>query len=313
MSHSLFNPQPLAGKSEWWLVSERSWWGARVLHLWHLNSLDAPTVAAAWSCAFAWGAGVKLPGWAPLLVALAAWTAYIGDRLLDAYAGLRMGAEHDLRERHYFHWQHRYALAGCAMAGAGMSAWIIAAMLPGTALVPDSAVGAATLAYFSGVHARRRMLPATQRFLAPLLTKELLVGVLFTTGCLLPTWSQLHVAPDQSWLGLKLLLPAMFFAALAWLNCFAIARWESGGQGTHMKRVRRVACTLGLAGLVTAFFTARAEPHLAALLAMGATSAFLLAVLEKLRERISSLTLRAAADLVLLTPALLLMFPWWRI
>jgi len=45
-----------------------------------------------------------------------------------------------------------------------------------------------------------------------------------------------------------------------------------------------------------------------ALLAAASTSAFLLALLDRARPHLNPLTLRASADLVLLTPALLLPF-----
>ena len=65
-------------------------WDAPIpLRFWHLASLDAPTVALVWSLGFAWAAGVGLPVWAPLLLALVAWAVYVGDRLLDARAGFR--------------------------------------------------------------------------------------------------------------------------------------------------------------------------------------------------------------------------------
>jgi hypothetical protein len=308
---SLVNPEPFAGKSESKLISKQSWPGTNAFHLWHLSSLDAPSVAVVWSCALAWAAGIRLPLWAPLLLALVTWTVYIGDRLLDARAGQRVPAEHDLRERHYFHWRHRMVLTTCAIAAASSSAWMILTLLPAAARAPDSAVGAATLAYFSGVHARRRLPGVAHPWLALFFTKEFLVGVLFTAGCLLPTWSQGRSASGTGWLA-RIVLPAVFFTALAWLNCYAIARWESARPGMALKRVRRIACGLGSAGLVAAFFAAAAEPRVAALLAMGAASAFLLAMLEVVRERISALTLRAAADLVLLAPALLMVPSWWR-
>lgn len=57
--------------------------------LWHLSSLDAPTVAVVWSLGFGWAAGVRLPFWVPVLIALGTWAVYIGDRLLDARSALR--------------------------------------------------------------------------------------------------------------------------------------------------------------------------------------------------------------------------------
>jgi hypothetical protein len=44
-----------------------------LLRLWHLSSLDAPTVAAVWSLGFAKAAGVRLPEWGPVLLILVTW------------------------------------------------------------------------------------------------------------------------------------------------------------------------------------------------------------------------------------------------
>jgi hypothetical protein len=53
-----------------------------------------------------------------------------------------------------------------------------------------------------------------------------------------------------------------------------------------------------------------AFPHSALLLAAGGVSALLLAFLDRRRRRISPVDLRASADLVLLTPALLIPLEW---
>jgi hypothetical protein len=45
----------------------------------------------AWSLNFAWAAGVNLPKWVPVLLALGTWAVYVGDRLLDARAAFRSG------------------------------------------------------------------------------------------------------------------------------------------------------------------------------------------------------------------------------
>jgi hypothetical protein len=276
-----------------------------VLRLWHLTSLDAPTVAVVWSCGFAWAAGIPLPVWAPVLLALVAWSVYIGDRLLDAQAGLRTPPLHHLRERHYFHWRHRLMLVSAALCAAGASAWMIFTLLPAGARVPDSAIGAATLAYFSGVHAQRRLPRVATRFLRPLFSKEFLVGVLFTMGCLLPVWSQSVLrAGHAAWR--VLLLPGLFFMGLAWLNCHAIESWESADYEAGSERVARTACGVGLAGVVLAGILVFRMPHAAALIATGAMSAWLLAGLDLNRQRITPLALRASADLVLLAPLLLI-------
>jgi hypothetical protein len=273
------------------------------LRLWHLASLDAPTVAVAWALAFAWAAGVRLPAWVPALLALGTWTVYIGDRLLDARSGLRSGALHRLRERHYFHWRHRRILLAVAMITCFAAAAIILILMPAAIRERNSVLGLAALAYFSGVHSRRKA-PA---WLAPVLSKEFLVGVLFTAGCALPTVTRMRLAdaPDA---GLRLMLaPIVFFAALAWLNCHAIERWESAGNAPRPARIFTTAGLLAFIGLLLAVVFVPVQPRAAALFAAAAASAFMLALLDHMRGRLTPLALRTAADLVLLTPLLLVL------
>lgn len=265
-----------------------------VLRFWHLASLDAPAVAAVWSLGFAWIVRARLPLWVLALQILVVWTVYVGDRLLDARAGLRRWG-HELRERHFFHWRHRRIFTPLAVAAALAAACIVLHWMPVGARERDSLLAVASLAYFTRVHAgagsERRMV------VRRIFSKELLVGVLFTAGCMLPVWSRAH------WTALA--LPIVFFAALAWLNCRAIERWEGGQPGL----ARAALCTAG-AGIIAAAAMVLAEPRSAALLAAGACSALLLAGLDSRREHITAVTLRALADLVLLTPAFLLVAAW---
>lgn len=240
-------------------------------------------MAAVWSLAFAWMVCARLPLWVLALQVLVVWTVYVGDRLLDARAGLRRWGN-ELRERHFFHWRHRRILAPLSVVSAFAAAWIALHWMPVGARERDSVLAAASLAYFTRVHAG-----GVQR----VFSKELLVGVLFTAGCALPVWSRGE--------GRVLAAPMVYFAALAWLNCRAIERWESREGG-----MARAAGWTALAGALAAAGMAFAEPRAAALLAAGASSALLLAWLDRLRDRMTAVTLRAWADLVLLTPALLL-------
>lgn len=271
-----------------------------MLRLWHLTSLDAPTVAVAWALAFAWAGGLRLPRWVPVLLALGAWTVYIGDRLLDARSAFRIGAEHRLRERHYFHWRHRRVLTPLAVLAAGTAAVMILVLMPVAIRERNAALGVAALVYFSGVH-----VPGG-RWLRHL-PKEFLVGVLFTAGCTLPTITRLKLM-GATWDGLApLAIAAVVFAGLAWLNCHAIERWESGdGEGAYSSwraAVVLAAVSLGL-GLVMLWLGEAAE---ALLMVCAAASALLLGALDLGRERLDPLALRAAADVVLLTPLVCLL------
>jgi len=272
------------------------------LRLWHLTSLDAPTVAVVWSLGFAWAGGVRLPVWIPVLLALAGWAVYIGDRLMDARTALRNGDFEGLRERHLFHYRHWRVLAPLAVCAAAGAAAILLTLMPAAARGRNSVLAAAALLYFTGVHSARRPAWMERFWLAPIFKKELLVGVLFTAACALPALSR--VAAQAR---LPLITAAVFFALLAWLNCHAIDRWESL---TYVLRpwIFRLACFLALAGLVTAILLIEHRARAAALVLTGVASSMLLAGLDRLRNRLCPLALRAAADLVLLTPLALL----WR-
>ena len=330
----------------------RPWDAPAPLRLWHLASLDAPTVAVVWALAFAWAFNVHFPQRAILLLALAAWVVYVGDRILDARAGLRTAQTHRLRLRHHFHWRHRRILLPLAVLAACAAVWIFLVLLPPIAKQQDSALAVAALAYFTRVHSSRKLPPSGPQPQAPLLpplislvfSKELLVGLLFTAACALPALSRL---PATTPIG-PLLAPVAFFASLAWLNCQAIEHWESlpsqfeasqqlrgdralkksKGFSPFIDRTKSegnlapdgchpqisannltfsAAIFLALTGLLLSSIEFPLHPRPAALLRAGAASALLLALLDRLRNRLSPLALRAAADLVLLTPLALML------
>lgn len=273
------------------------------LVLWHLASLDAPTVAVVWALGFAWAAGVRLAAWVPPLLALTVWAVYVFDRLLDARAALRAAEMGRLRERHFFHWRHRRILLPLGVVAACGAGVLILVFMPMAARARDSVLAATSLAYFARVHAGHRSRP----FLSVLLTKELLVGVLFTAGCALPALGALRTAHVALW---PVACAVAFFAPLAWLNCHAIDRWESRMERRTGISIGASARLFAVCSLLTGAAVAWAYPRMGALLAAGAVSALLLALLDRKRDRLSPVTLRAAADLVLLAPAPLLALAW---
>jgi hypothetical protein len=269
-----------------------------LLRLWHLASLDAPTVAVVWSLAFARAASIHLPPWVPVLLAMGTWAVYIGDRLLDAGSAWRSGNLSRLRERHYFHWTHRRVLTPLAIAAAAASIAIIFFLMPPGIRERNAALAVATLAYFSGTHISVR---AYRRF-PRLFSKELLVGILFTAGCAFPTLSRLPLAGNTG-RSVPLFVAFGFFALLAWVNCFAIDCWEAGISSS----IAIGACILASSGLVLAFlFSSTGKANIAPLFVQGSIGALFLALLDRVRDRMLPLTLRTAADLVLLTPLLFL-------
>jgi hypothetical protein len=233
---------------------------------------------------------------------LGTWSVYVFDRLLDARKAFRSGDRRALRERHFFHWRHRRALLPAAAATALVAAGMVIAWMPAVARVRNSVLAVAALAYFSGVHWPRPRQQWAVRWTARLLSKEFLVGVLFTAGCALPALSRSYGSNKAEACFWPLLVATGFFAGLAWLNCYAIEAWEADhGSGAGV-----LAIFLCLAGLVVAFFMELVSPRASALLCAGSVSALLLAMLDRVRRRLTPLALRAASDLVLLTPLVLL-------
>jgi hypothetical protein len=267
----------------------------RILDLWHLASLDAPTVAVVWAHAVAGAAGVRLEPWIPLLLACGTWTVYVVDRLLDARRAINAHDLSTLRERHYFHWRHRHPLLPLATCAAGVAVALILKWMPVGAREHNSLIAAAALIYFSGVHAPAELPQWTRR----LVSKELLVGILFAAGCAAPALSHLRSAAS-AW---SIFPAVIFLASLAWLNCAAIDMWESQSIRIH---IPAAAATLTFIGVTAAVGLAAYSPHVAALLAGGAISALSLFILHRTRHRLHPVTLRALADLVLLAPAILL-------
>lgn len=286
-------PLPLAQPTLIFAPAEQSKSSAKFgafLDHWHLASLDAPTVAVTWTFAFAWMAHVHLPTWVPVLIVLAVWSVYVGDRILDARSGLRAGDPGSLRERHLFHWRHRSILLPLASVTASVAVCIIFVLMPVSTRQRDSFLAGASLLYFTRVHTRRSA--------ASLLSKEFLVGLLFTIGCVQPAFSRAATP-------IALLVPAVLFMLLAWLNCHAIERWESADRRHGLQSVATLGGALAIAGLVLAIALAAAQPRAAALTACASLSAVLFASLDRQRDRIPTITLRATADLVLLVPVLL--------
>jgi hypothetical protein len=262
---------------------------------WHLLSLDAPSVAVLWAWGFAHAARVPLNAPATAVLSLGAWIIYVADRLLDS----RGGAAHaGLRERHHFHARHRRAFVIVAgSAGSALLALIVFA-LPSAARRDDAAIFAFFLVYFLIVH-----LPSARlRF-----PRELVVGVVFASACVVPAWSQ-PGSPHA-----ELVPITVLFAALCWLNCAAIHVWEHDGS-RYLIPAGAVSVAAAAAGLAIL-----AGPHQGGAFRLDLAtlaSALLLLALDRDHRRAlrespppSTLALRVLADAALLTP-LLFVIPW---
>jgi hypothetical protein len=174
-------------------------------------ALDAPVVAVVWQRFLADRFGVGVPWAATFALAAVVWAVYLADRLLDARRGARRTDRHRAAARY-----PRLFAAGAVVAT--FIAAAAAAQLPGAYLWCGAWVAGGVGAYLALVHAAAgglRRVPAT---------KEFLVGVGFAAGVAVPLMAD--GPPPGEW------LPAVgAFAAVCWLNCRLIDRWESATAG----------------------------------------------------------------------------------
>jgi hypothetical protein len=277
---------------------------AAVLEYWHLLSLDAPTVAFLWAWGFARACRVDLPLTSPLLLALGTWLIYVADRMLDSR---NQGTPGALRERHFFHGRNRVAFLVAAVPAAVVLAWLIATQMSHSERRADMALFAAALLYFGLVHscAGGGVLAACR--MERWFPKEMVVGIIFAAAAAVPAWAVLGGRRAE-------LLPmTVLFAALCWLNCAAIEKWEQPRARGHVTTdwMRSHLLLAGSVLAVVAFLAAGAElmrglpPGVGGLYSAGALSAILLLVLD--RSGLNAMQLRIAADMALLTPLLLLL------
>jgi hypothetical protein len=269
--------------------------------LWHLLSLDAPSVAAVWTWFTARCCHVPLPWTSPAAMFVAVWMLYAADRLLDARHS--SGLQGELEERHRFHARHRRAFfAGIAFAAVVLAGLLRSFIAPELRLF--AALGSLLFAYFFLIHLWPLPGKTASAGFARL-PKELAVGVFFAAAVFIPS-----VAREPA-LRTTLLPAALLFAAVCTLNCLYVYAWEHPHNRTaahwttrfameHLTRLTSIALA---AALATAFYLHAS--HAAPLCVACALSAAAFLTLHTLRHRIAPTDLRAAVDLALLTPLLL--------
>ena len=297
------------------------------LALWHLLSLDAPTVATLWTLFIARNAHLHLPWPAPAAMFLAVWMIYAADRLLDARL-LDVYARPDLEPRHRFHHPHRTRFL-TALTLAALALTTLLHRLDPQALHLYALLATLLATWMLLIHIRPLPDDLTQR-----LPKELAVGLFFPAAIFIPTLarttptpSSLHLlGPAANWLRPTLLPAALLFACVCTLNCLYLYAWEHPTpprttptrpthQAHHQAHLTTRWATAHLTPLATLTLllslatAALTHSHPTALPALAcALSAAALLALHALRDRLSPLHLRATADLILLTPLLLLPF-----
>jgi hypothetical protein len=227
-------------------------------------------------------------------MAAAVWTLYAADRLLDAQSP----ANEALETRHYFHQEYRMAF----MVGIAAASILLAVLLP---IIPQEAIrlylilGGLVFGYFVIIHATRS---------GHRLPKEIAVGICFAAATFIPTVARV---PG---LRLPLLPPALLLTAVCSLNCLFIYAWEHplpGGQTPHpvtaiaLRHLTALTIGVAAAGAVLALL----DRHVPRSLYVAVTlSSLALLALHLRRRTLAALDLRAAADVALLTPLLLVPF-----
>jgi len=272
------------------------------LALWHLLSLDAPTVAALWTLFIARISHISLPWPEPAAMFVAVWIIYAADRLLDArlldarQLDTRPNAT-ELEPRHHFHHHHRNRFLTAIALAALILVYLLICIDP-RSLHLYALLATLLAAWMLLIHAR----PHSHR-----LPKELAVGLFFPAAIFIPT-----VARDPA-IRLDLLPTAILFAFACTLNCLYLYVWEHTAPTPIAHITTRWATShliqLATTLLIFATLIFATRPSITNLPALAcAITAAALITLNAHRHRLSPIHLRAAADLTLLTPILLLPF-----
>jgi hypothetical protein len=278
-----------------------------LLSLWHLVSLDAPSVAVLWTWFIATSTHIRLPLASTLSMAIAVWMLYAADRLMDARVIDTPSARpDDLEARHFFHHRHRTLfLVGILLASVALG--VLLPRLESQAIHLYLILGGLLSGYFLLIHAKPSL--EASRRVAHRLPKEIAVGIFFAAATFIPTVAR-H--PD---LRLVLFPAALLFATLCSLNCLFIYAWEHAtprpARLTHpstrfaLRHLRGISIALSTTAIALALFDHESPWPIFAATAVAAGA---LLLLHHRRHTLAATPLRAAADLTLLTPFLLLPF-----
>ena len=266
----------------------------------HLLSLDAPLVAVLWQLLFARALRAHLPPVVTLVTALVIWLIYVADRILDSYKSEEAA---DQALRHRFYRAHRLAFLPAFLAVFLITGWLSYNDLGFRTWCDGLLLAAIVGGYFAVVH----LLGGGAQKWFP---KEIAVAVLFGTGTFMPVSvrvQQLHV---------RFLVPFLLFLLVLWMNTLFIeySEWVTLRRreadrphkstilmGQHLTGFGVCVGILALCAVASHWF-----PRARSILVAEMLSALALAVLGWKWRRISSYAVRVVADLVLLTPLVLL-------
>ncbi|MGI8437089.1 MAG: hypothetical protein ACR2NX_09330 [Chthoniobacterales bacterium] len=262
----------------------------------NLVCLDAPLVAVSWQWLFSHAFGIPIARGGMAALFLTAWFIYLADRFGDSLSINFAGAT-SLRQR--FCLQH-HALWLTAIGVIGLAdAFVILTRLGSATFRSGAVVGLLAFGYL----ALNQATPGLWRR-APL--KEIAIGFLFAGGTLVAFPRGLSGVTWLTWL---------LFACVCSLNCICIAVWEREldlaqarvTMATAFPRIARALLpALALVACSSAVFAIAMKDERSVFVCLT-VSAGLLAALHLSNDRMQTDTRTALADLVLLTPMLLLL------
>jgi len=266
----------------------------------NLICLDAPLVSVAWLWLFAktFHATVQPVNCAALF--LTAWLIYLADRLADSCS---LPTEGPRSLRHEFCLRHRPIWIAALIVIAVSDAVLVWNRLGPATFLAGGLVGTLALIHLVLNYSLGGAWP-------PLPLKEAAVGSLFAAGTLVALF------PLRSPVTGSLVFSVITFGLVCTLNCISIASWERELDETQQKvsfatrfpgsgrHLWKFSIALAVGSGVAAIVRREAAP----ILGCVGVSAFLLALLDFLRGRIDRDQRVALADLVLLTPLLVLLF-----
>jgi hypothetical protein len=267
----------------------------------NLICLDAPLVALCWQWIFGHTLHLVVPLGHRLALFFTAWLIYLADRFGDSMS-LRSNQPKSLRQQ--FCLRHGNVWLGTIIGVGMIDAVVVFKAVDYATLVPGAIVGGVTIAYIVINHAGNEVWETI-----PL--KELAIGSLFAAGTLLGVTPHIFAVQTTT------ISAAILFATLCWLNCVSIAIWERNldrAQGRHsmatgwrdVNLLMRAVFPIVLIGCALLVVLDLLLLPMALCLAM---SGLLLGALYF--APVSRDQRTAMADLVLLTPLVLLIVRSW--
>lgn len=267
--------------------------------LWlNLVCLDAPLVAVVWQWLFARALVLPLSSASIAALFLTAWLIYLADRLTDTFS---LDANRDMSMRHRFCARHRRPWIVGIVIVAACDAWLLTRHLDPRVLRFGSSVAGLAALYLLINYAAGPV----WRFLP---VKELAIGTLFAAGTVTALLPQLRRIDGPT------LLAVVLFGALCAFNCISIAFWEQRldeeqhreSIATSWPAAAKYLPVIAVCIVVSALLASRLSVPLAVVDSTIAMSALLLGALHGLRAVIARDERTALADLVLLTPLVML-------